>query len=98
MSLSKTLYPLLSTGSTQEDPSQHDLKIVHSNQTKQNNNKTVIESPFYHITSHLREIYPGVIKFRINLNQNFLIEHSCILHIYQIYYCCNLLSEPIMIF
>ena len=28
MSLSKTLYPLLITGSTQEDPSTHDLKIV----------------------------------------------------------------------
>ena len=33
----------------------------------------------------------GVIKFRIN--QDFLIEHSCIL-----YYCCNFSSEPIMIF
>ena len=28
VSLSKTLYPLLSTGSTQEDPSQHDCRNV----------------------------------------------------------------------
>ena len=28
MSLSKTLYPLLSTCSTQEDPSRHNLKLV----------------------------------------------------------------------
>ena len=28
VSLCKTLYPLLSTGSTQEDPSGHDRKIV----------------------------------------------------------------------
>ena len=38
MSLSKTLYPLLSTGSTQEDPSQHNWKIVDwdvKNQNKQ---------------------------------------------------------------
>ena len=32
--LSKTLYPLLNIGSTKEDPSQHDWKIV-DNQTKQ---------------------------------------------------------------
>ena len=38
----------------------------------------------------------GVIKFRIN--QDFLIEHSYILHIRSNFYCCNLLSEPIMIF
>ena len=38
MSLSKTLYPLLSTALTQEDPSQHDWKIVDwdlKNQNKQ---------------------------------------------------------------
>ena len=38
LSLSKTLCPLLSTGSTQEDPSQDDLKIVDwdiKNQNKQ---------------------------------------------------------------
>ena len=37
MSLSKTLYPPLSTGSSQEDLSRHDLKIVNwdvKNQTK----------------------------------------------------------------
>ena len=28
MSLRKTFYPLFSTGSTQEDPSRHNLKIV----------------------------------------------------------------------
>ena len=40
MSLSKTLYPQLSTGSTKEDPSKHDRKIVDwdiKNQIKQNN-------------------------------------------------------------
>ena len=40
VSLSKTLNPLLSTGSTQEDPSQHDWKIVDwdvKNQSKQSN-------------------------------------------------------------
>ena len=39
MSLSKTLYLLLSTGSTKEDPSGHDQKIVYwdvKNQNKQN--------------------------------------------------------------
>ena len=38
VSLIKTLYPLLSTGSTQEDPSRHDGKIVDcdvKNQDKQ---------------------------------------------------------------
>ena len=38
MTLSKTLYPLLSTGLTQEDPSQHDPKSVDwevKNQIKQ---------------------------------------------------------------
>ena len=38
VSLSKTLYPLLSTGSTQDDLSRHDFKIVDwdvKNQTKQ---------------------------------------------------------------
>ena len=40
VSLSKTLYPLLSTGSTHEDPSRHDRKIVDldvKNQTKRTN-------------------------------------------------------------
>ena len=39
MSLSKTLYPLFSAGSTQKDPSRHDCKIVDwdiQNQNKQN--------------------------------------------------------------
>ena len=38
MSVSKTIYPLLSTGPIQEDPSRHDLKIVDwdvENQNKQ---------------------------------------------------------------
>ena len=41
MSLSKPLYPLLSTGSTREDPPQHDWKSVDcdiKNKTKQNKN------------------------------------------------------------
>ena len=40
MSLSKTLYPMLSTGSTQEDPSRHDLENVDwhvTNLSKQKN-------------------------------------------------------------
>ena len=39
MSLSKTLYPLLSTGSTREDPFQHDWKIVDWDVKNQNNKK-----------------------------------------------------------
>ena len=58
MSLSKTLNPLLSTGSTQEDPSQHDRKIVDwdvKNEKKQKNKKTLgtQRKLLYHMTSHL---------------------------------------------
>ena len=40
VSLTKTLYPLLSTGSTKEDPSRHDLKIVDWDVKNQNKTKT----------------------------------------------------------
>ena len=43
VSLSKTLYPLLSTGSTKEErkPSQHDSKIVNWHHNKQTNKQRV---------------------------------------------------------
>ena len=44
MSLSMTLYPMLNTGSTQEDQSRYDRKIVDwdvKNQNKQTNNTDV---------------------------------------------------------
>ena len=40
-SLSKTLNPLLSTGSTQEDPSQHDWKTVYWDVKNQNQTKVL---------------------------------------------------------
>ena len=45
LSLSKTLYPLLSTCSTKENSSQHDWKIVHWN--VKNGNKLKIRSDLY---------------------------------------------------
>ena len=43
MSLSKTLYTLLSTGSTQEDLAQHDLKTVDWDVKNQNNQTNPME-------------------------------------------------------
>ena len=43
MSLSKTLYTLLSTGSTQEDLARHDLKTVDWDVKNQNNQTNPME-------------------------------------------------------
>ena len=61
MSLSKTLYPLLSTGSTQEDPSQHNLKKVLTVKYKTKNgnkqtNPTAADNQFCNVYLDFHEI------------------------------------------
>ena len=53
MSLSKTLYPLLSTGSTQEDPSRYDLKNVDLD--IKNPTKRIINIRSNAVTEHVRK-------------------------------------------
>ena len=51
MSLSKTLYPWLSTGSFQEDPSQHNCKIVDLDVKNQNKQKNLSVHSFHYNSS-----------------------------------------------
>ena len=50
-SLKQTLYQLLSTGSTQEDPSQHDYKIADWDEKKRVNKANYMISKLYLYTS-----------------------------------------------
>ena len=55
MFLSRTLYPLLSTGSTQEGLSRHDRKIVDwdiKNQNKQNKTKLSVQGTSLGLSLH----------------------------------------------
>ena len=61
--MSKTLHPLLSTGSTQEDPSQHDWKIVSwdvKNQNKQTKNRTVKQAIAHLKVSYWDQSMPSI--------------------------------------
>ena len=66
MSLSKTPYPLLSTDSTQENPSRHDWKIVDWDNKNQNKQITAIQ-----LQEHLKvkQQGPKVIKLFSNSTQ-----------------------------
>ena len=57
--LSKTFYPLLSTGSTQEDPCRHDCKIVECDVKYQNHQTNTPDKggKFYSLVVLILDIY-----------------------------------------